>query len=129
TLATNAGLTTDQRGAPFGRVVDGPDADITDTVDIGAFEAQVSVEDIPDKSTNEDTQLQFTFNVGGVANITSVTATSANPTLVPNNAANIDVTGSGSTRTLTINPAADLSGTSTITVTVTGSSETITDTF
>ena len=47
-------------------------------MDIGAFEAQVSVEDITDKATSEDTQLQFTFNVGGEANITSVTATSSN---------------------------------------------------
>ena len=129
TAANNAGLTTDQRGPGFARIVDGADADTTDTVDIGAFEAQLSLQDITDKATNEDTQLQFTFNVGGVANITSVTATSANTTLVPNNAANIDVSGSGSTRTLTIYPVADLSGTSTITVTVTGSSETMTDTF
>jgi hypothetical protein len=114
----------------LGRKVDGPDADTTDTVDIGAFEAQVSVEDISDKATNEDTQLQFTFNVGGAANITSVTATSSNTTLVPNIAANIEVTGSGSTRTLTINPVANLSGTSTITVTVNGAnSQSMTDTF
>jgi hypothetical protein len=39
------------------------DADTTATVDIGAFEAQVSVEDITDKATNEDTQLQFNFNL------------------------------------------------------------------
>src|SRR5207248_4861343 len=130
TIANNAGLTTDQRGSGFTRVVDGPDADTTDTVDIGAFEAQVSVEDITDKATNEDTQLQFTFNVGGAANITSVTATSANTALVPNNAANIAVSGSGSTRTLTINPVANQFGMSTITVTVNGaSSQSMTDTF
>ena len=119
-------LTTDQRGSGFGRSVDGPDADTTVTVDIGAFEAQGSVEDITEKETNEDTQLQFTFNVGG--SISSVTATSSNTTLVPNNAANIFLSGSGSTRTLTINPVADLFGTSTITVTVNGS-QSIADTF
>jgi CSLREA domain-containing protein len=123
-------LANDQRGAGFSRIVDGPDADTTDTVDIGAFEAQVSVEDIPDKSTNEDTQLQFTFNLGGAANITSVTATSPNTTLLPDNVANIALSGSGSTRTLTINPVANLSGTSTITVTVNGNnSQSMTDTF
>jgi len=129
TAASAAGLISDQRGSGFNRIVDGPDTDTTDTVDIGAFEAQISVEDIPDKATSEDTQLQFTFKVGGEANITSVTATSSDPTLVPNNAANIEVTGSGSTRTLTINPAANLSGTSTITVTVSRGSESLTDTF
>jgi hypothetical protein len=117
---------TDQRG--FNRVVDGPDADTTARVDIGAFEAQTSVEDITDRSTNEDTQLQFTFNLGG--SINSVTATSSNTTLVPNNPANISVTGSGSTRTLTINPAANQFGTSTITVTVNGNnSQSMIDTF
>ena len=123
-------LTFDQRGTPFARSVDGPDADTTAAVDIGAFEAQVSIEDIPDKTINEDTQLQFTFNIGGGANITSVTATSSNTTLVPNNAANIALSGSGSTRTLTINPAANRFGTSTISVTVNGSnSQSMTDTF
>ena len=120
----------DQRGAGFARIVDGPDADTTATVDIGAFEAQVSVEDITDKTTNEDTQLQFTFNVGGAASITSVTATSSNTTLVPNSVANIAPTGAGSTRTLTINPAANEFGTSTITVTVNGTNgQSMTDTF
>jgi uncharacterized repeat protein (TIGR01451 family) len=129
TLATNAGLTTDQRGI-FARVVDGPDVNTTDTVDIGAFESQVSVEDIPDQSSNEDAQFQYTFNLGGAASITGVTATSSNVTLVPNNPANIDVAGSGSSRTLTINPVADGFGTSTITVTVNGANgQSMTDTF
>ena len=121
---------TDQRGTGFSRIVDGPDADTTDTVDIGAFEAQVSVEDITDKATNEDTQLQFTFNVGGAASITGVTATSSNTALVPNNVGNIALTGAGSTRTLTINPLADQFGASTITITVNGTnSQSMTDTF
>jgi CSLREA domain-containing protein len=121
---------TDQRGAGFARIVDGSDADTTATVDIGAFEAQLSLEDITDKATNEDTQLQFTFNVGGAASITSVTATSSNTALVPNSVANIAPTGAGSTRTLTINPAADQFGTSTITITVNGANgQTMTDTF
>src|SRR5207244_3996616 len=117
-----------QLASSFRRSVDGPDPDATATLDIGAFEAQVSVEDISDKSTNEDTQLQFSFNLGGSP--TSVTATSSNTTLVPNNVANIAVSGSGSTRTLTINPVADKFGTSTITVTVNGdNSQSMTDTF
>jgi uncharacterized repeat protein (TIGR01451 family) len=128
TAAVNAGLTTDQRGTGFARIVDGPDVDTTATVDIGAFEAQFSVEDLPDKATNEDVQLQFTFNLGG--SFTSVTATSANTTLVPNNPANIALSGSGFTRTLTINPAANEFGTSTITVTVSDAgSQSMTDTF
>ncbi|HBB94287.1 MAG TPA: hypothetical protein DC054_02755 [Blastocatellia bacterium] len=125
-----AQLTTDQRAAGFARAVDGPDVDTTDTVDIGAFEAQVSVQDIPDSSANEDTQFQLIFNVGGAASITSVTASSSNTALVPNNPANIAVSGSSSTRTLTINPVANQFGTSTITITVNGiNSQSMTDTF
>ena len=112
---------TDQRGAGFARIVDGPDADNTDTVDIGAYEAQVSVADIADQAINEDGSLSLPFNVGGAASITSVTATSSNTTLVPNNPANISISGSGSSRTLHISPVANASGTSTITVTVNGS--------
>jgi Calx-beta domain/Domain of unknown function DUF11/Bacterial Ig domain/Domain of unknown function (DUF4214) len=120
TLATNAGLTTDQRGTGFNRSVDGPDADTTATTDIGAFEAQPSIEDITDKSTNEDTALPtFNFNVadGGVSGFT-VTATSSNTTLVPNG--NINIGGAGQTRSLSINPAANEFGTTTISVTVSG---------
>ncbi|HLQ46565.1 MAG TPA: choice-of-anchor Q domain-containing protein, partial [Planctomycetaceae bacterium] len=124
-------LTTDQRGAGFIRKADSADANTTQTVDIGAFEAQATIEDITDKTTAEDTQLMFSFNVGdGVApQITSVTATSSNTTLVPNLPANIAVSGSGSTRTLTINPAANQFGTATITVTVNAGSESMQDTF
>lgn len=123
-------LMTDQRGAGFARQVDGPDTDTTAKVDIGAVEAQVSVEDISDRSILEDGSDSFTFNVGGAASITTVTATSSNTALVPNNAANIQVSGAGSSRTLSINPAANQSGTSTVTVTVNGTGgQTMTDTF
>jgi uncharacterized repeat protein (TIGR01451 family) len=130
TLSDAAGLTTDQRGTGFTRKVDAADADLTATVDIGAFEAQVSIQDITDKATNEDTPLSFTFNVGEAGQIISVTATSSNNTLVPNNPANLSVSGSGSTRTLNITPAAKQSGTTTITVTVNGNnSQAMSDTF
>ncbi|HKQ99611.1 MAG TPA: Calx-beta domain-containing protein, partial [Pyrinomonadaceae bacterium] len=121
---------TDQRSTGFSRIVDSADADATATVDIGAFEAQVSVQDITDKATNEDTPLSFTFNVGEAGQITSVTATSGNSTLVPNNPANLNVSGSGSTRTLDITPALNQTGTTTITINVTGSnSQVMSDTF
>jgi hypothetical protein len=119
----------DQRGTGFLRRLDSADADTTATVDIGAFEAQASVEDITDKSIAEDTALSFGFNVGDANAITNVTASSGNTTLVPNAPANISLTGSGSTRTLNITPAANQSGASTITVTVTSGSETMSDTF
>jgi hypothetical protein len=134
TAATAAGLTTDQRGAGFSRILDSADLNTTQTVDIGAYEADPTVEDISDKTTAEDTALpQFSFNVGDAAtafdSITAVATT--NPTLV----ATITV-GPGadsSKRTLDITPAANQTGTATITVTVTktvnGTTLSMSDTF
>ncbi len=126
----NTSPITDQRGTGFPRILDAADAGTMATVDIGAFEARASVEGITDKTIAEDAMaLNFNFNVGDAAQITSVTATSNNTTLVPNLVANLNVTGSGSTRNLTITPAANESGMATITVTVTAGSESMTDTF
>jgi hypothetical protein len=118
-------LTTDQRGAAFNRAVDGPDANTTVTVDIGAYETQSPLSGLADTSTNEDTQLVVAFDGGDTTTITSVTATSSNATLVPNNVANLAAAINGTTGTVTINPAANVSGLANITVTVnrTGGSE------
>ncbi len=136
TIASGAGLTTDQRGTGFPRIADSADANTTATVDIGAFELHPSIEDIPDKNTPEDTLLSFSFNLGDGtgALITSVTASSDNTTLVPNDVGHLSVTGSGSTRTLNITPATNANtaanGTATITVTVTATNgRTAQDTF
>ena len=60
----------------------------------------------------------------------TVAATSDNPTLVPNNPANLTFGGSGANRTLTVTPAASQEGTANIQVVVTdGNSETATNNF
>jgi hypothetical protein len=119
---------TDQRGTGFARIVDADDTpDTTATVDIGAFEAQVAVQDIPDTGTNEDTPVSFPFNVSSGVSSSDVTATSSNQTLVPD--ANISVTGASSPLTLNITPASNKFGSATITVTVASGSQTMTDTF
>jgi CSLREA domain-containing protein len=108
---------TDQRG--FNRRVDGPDADPTATVDIGAYEMQAPLADLPDNiSTNEDTSVLVPFDVGDASTVTSVTATSSMPTLVPNDSAHLSLALAGTTEIVTINPAADQSGPTSITVTV-----------
>jgi hypothetical protein len=109
-------LTSDQRG--FNRIVDGPDADTTATVDIGAYEAQPALASIPDTSGNEDTQLLVAFDAGDPSTITSVTAVSDNVTLIPNDSAHLSTTVAGTTGQVTINPATNLFGTANITVTV-----------
>ena len=125
TLASNAGLTLDQRGAA--RVSDGSDANTIDTVDIGAFEARASMTAVPDRTVAEDGSATLTFDVGDLDLISTIVATSSNSALVPNNSANLALSGSGTTRTLTITPVANAFGIATITVTVTSGSEATSD--
>lgn len=111
----SSALTQDQRGSP--RIVDSPDDGSTATVDIGAFEFFQTFENIPDKTTNEDTSISISFNVGdGDPAVTSVTATSSEQAVVPD--ANIAVSGDGEFRTLLITPAANQSGLTIITLTI-----------
>jgi hypothetical protein len=114
-------LTMDQRGTGFSRIFNG-------TVDIGAFEAHVIVEDITDKTVNEDSHLSFNFNLVGA--ITNVSAASDDTSLIPNDPSHLAITGTGSQRTLTIIPVADAFGATHITVTVSDANgESMTDTF
>jgi CSLREA domain-containing protein len=123
--ALNGPPFNDQRGAPFSRVVDGPDGDTTATVDVGAFEQQGSLARIQNTKTSEDVPLLIPFDVGDRGLINSITVSSSNDTLVPNDASHLTLAELGSTELLTINPAADRSGTTTITVNInrTGNSE------
>ncbi|HKO45252.1 MAG TPA: choice-of-anchor Q domain-containing protein [Pyrinomonadaceae bacterium] len=109
-------ITKDQRG--FSRIVDGPDANTTATVDIGAFEAQLTLANLPDISINEDTQVVVPFDPGDPGTITSVTASSSNTALVSNDPAHLSAALVGSAGIVTINPIAEMSGTTNITVTV-----------
>ncbi len=107
-------LLTDQRGT--GRIADSLDAGTTATVDIGAYEFHQTLDSIPSQTINEDSSLTLPFAVGdsGPA-VTSVTAISTNQGLLPN--ANLAITGTGPVRTLTATPLANLSGSTTITIT------------
>ena len=108
-------LKTDQRGAQ--RFADSADADSTATVDIGAFEFLQTIEDISNKTINEDTALTVTFGLGDNGpGVTSVTASSNNQALLPN--ASLVLSGAGAVRSLQITPAANQSGVATISVTV-----------
>ena len=139
-LATAAGVTgNDQRGTGYPRLADGPDADTTQTIDIGAFEAYPSVQIFADQGTCASTS-GTTIVSGSVSYVipahtasplvlsvgvadatrgvtpTAVTTTSTDGrTLVTTS-----LSGSGATRTLTLTPVVDLSGTTTVTLTVTG---------
>ena len=90
-----------------------------------------TISDISDKTTNEDTATgAIAFTVGdaqtAAADLT-VSGTSSNTALVPNG--NIAFGGSGANRTVTITPAANKHGTTTITITVSDGSLSASDTF
>ncbi|RPJ49548.1 MAG: DUF11 domain-containing protein, partial [Chloroflexi bacterium] len=112
---------TDARGAGFPRLLDSADANAVQTVDIGAYETHPTIEDITDKTTFSGTSLNVPFNVGdGTLGFSSITASSSNTSVVPNTPASLSITGSGSTRTLSVTPAGP-TGSTTIMVTVTSS--------
>jgi len=89
----------------------------------------MSVNDLPtisavaNRTINEDTTTNLTFQVGDVETapgVLSVVGTSSNQLLVPNSAIVINNPG-GSSRVATITPAANQTGSATITLTVTDS--------
>ncbi|MBI2928793.1 MAG: hypothetical protein HYY24_24280 [Verrucomicrobia bacterium] len=91
-----------------------------------------TISDIADQTTEEGTATPaLAFTVGDVetsAAALSVSGSSSDTTLVPN--ANIVFGGAGSSRTVTVTPAANQSGAATITVTVTDAEgDFATDTF
>jgi hypothetical protein len=90
-----------------------------------------TISDIPDQTANEDTPTSaLSFTIGDAetaAGSLTVSGSSSNTTLVPNT--NIVFGGSGANRTVTVTPAANQSGTATITVTVSDGSLTASDTF
>ncbi len=90
-----------------------------------------TISDIPDTTTNEDTATGgIPFTVGDVElnpAFLSVTATSSVLALVP--AGNISLGVSGANRAIDILPAANQSGSATITVSVNDGNVTVSDTF
>ncbi|MEA3213458.1 MAG: hypothetical protein QOE70_6515 [Chthoniobacter sp.] len=98
---------------------------------VNAVNDPPTISDIANRTINEDTGTgAISFTVGDVdtaaANLT-VTRGSSNQTLVPD--ANIVLGGSGASRTVTVTPAANQSGTATITVTVSDGQLSTSDTF
>ena len=90
-----------------------------------------TISDIPNQTTDEDTPTgALAFTVGDTetaAGSLTVSGSSDNPVLVPE--VNLVFGGTGAARTLTVTPAADESGTATITVTVSDGTDTSSDTF
>ena len=90
-----------------------------------------TISNIANQTTAQNTAtaaIPFTIGDGQTsAGSLNVTGASSNPTLVP--AANIVFGGSGATRTVTVTPALNQTGTATITVTVSDGSLTASDSF
>ncbi len=79
-----------------------------------------TISDVANQTINEDASTApLSFTIGDIetpATSLIITATSSNPSLVPNN--NIVIGGSGAIRTVTVTPNATISGTTAITLTV-----------
>jgi hypothetical protein len=105
----------------------------TFTLTVNAVNDSPTITDIVNQMINEDGNTGIlSFTVGDVetaAGSLTVTASSSNTTLVPNNSANLSLGGSGASRTLAVTPVANQSGTATITVTVFDGTLTASDTF
>ena len=116
-------LATDQRGT------------MRDAMpDLGAYElitTKPSISDIADQQIDENKALgplPFTVNDPDTAlDLLTLIGSSTNKTLVPD--ANILFGGTGNNRTLTITPTAGISGTTTISITVSDGEDSASDTF
>ena len=90
-----------------------------------------TISDILDQSTNEDTPTPaIPFTIGDAetpAGSLTLTASSDNQTLVPDG--NVVLGGADANRTVTVTPASDQFGSTTITVTVDDGADTTSDTF
>jgi hypothetical protein len=90
-----------------------------------------TISDVADLTTDEDTETPaLGITIGDAENTTAsltLSGASSNPLLVPN--ANIVFSGTGANRSVTVTPAANQSGTATITLTVSDGGLTATDTF
>jgi predicted extracellular nuclease len=91
-----------------------------------------TISDTPDQTTPEDVAIMVAFTIGDVDSTLScsaanVTATSGNGTLLP--VANIVISGTAPNCIATLTPAANLSGTSLVTLTVSDGALTASDSF
>jgi subtilisin-like proprotein convertase family protein len=98
---------------------------------VGGAPAAPTIGDIPDQATTINTTtaaIPFSVNDADTpATSLTLSGSSSNPTLVPDGT--IVFGGSGTSRTVTVTPAANQTGTTTITVTVSDGALTASDTF
>jgi VCBS repeat-containing protein len=103
----------------------------TVTITVRAVNDEPSIGDVADQSTDEDTATDaLSFTVGDAetnAESLTFTGSSSNPLLVPESA--IVFGGSGVNRTVTVTPATDQFGTTTITLTVSDGTAAASNTF
>jgi len=112
---------------------EGQSAEATVTITITPVNDKPTISSVADQRITADSSTgDLAFTVGDVetaaANLT-VTATSSNTELVPNDPSNLVLGGSGSSRTLAVVPAARASGSTTITLSVSDGSATTSTTF
>ena len=119
----------DQRG--FARAADAADSGSEPDVDIGAFEAYPSINPIDDQQGVAGVTLDVPFRLGSLLSGGSYdfAVVSDNPTLLPNNPANMSVSGTGADRELHLTPALGQKGTAQVTVTVSDGAQQVSESF
>ncbi len=131
TTATTTLVFTDRSGMLASGVADFSDLLLDNVRITSPINTAPTITDVTDKSTNEDAATSvLAFTIGDLETTAlslTVTSDSSNLLLVP--LANIVLSGSGTNRTVTITPAANQSGTATITLTVSDGSMTASDAF
>jgi hypothetical protein len=123
---------TDQRGAGFKRILDAADSNTTQTVDIGAYEANPMIEDVANRTINEDSSITcLVYNVGDeTEGFLSIVTTSSNQSLVTDLNLNPNLPNAVGSRCLAIGVEPNKFGSTTITLTLTGTSgRAISDSF
>jgi hypothetical protein len=116
-------------GGPY--TVTATSGSLSGTAQVTVFNNPPTISDIADRAVTEGVSTgEVAFTVGDsetAAAALTVGASSSNQSLAPN--ANIVLGGSGANRTVTVTPAANQSGTATITVTVSDGVKSTSDTF
>ena len=109
----------------------GETATATVTITVNGVNDAPTITDIADETTDEDAAVgPLVFTVADAETAAGdliVTAASDNQTMIPD--ANLTLAGSNANRTITLTPAANQSGTATITVTVSDGTVSTSDTF
>jgi hypothetical protein len=121
-IAPNATYTPAEWTQVTNAAVDGAAAGTTERLGVHLYTSTASISDIPSQTVSANTSTgALAFTVGGTGTLT-LSATTSNATLLPLSNIVFDVvSGTATSRTVTLTPVTDQAGTALVTITVTDS--------